>query len=219
MIVMQYYFIEYYESLDNTKGDRMRNLIEKIELKKGAHKNIEDGACIMELVSYIAGEPWSDNPKCACPILTSFAIGINDSMDDEWRQKLKPIIPKLLNSRDENKRKIRAEFFAHQAITVFLPILTDALELVEISDRLREFKIGEWVDARDYIASIRQTLRDKTVIVAYDTAAAAAAYDAAYYATGAYNAAYYAAAAAYDAAYYAAYRRRLRRRLLCRLRR
>ena len=69
--------------------------LETIELKKGNHKKFEDGGCIMELVSYIANEPWSDRPECAGPVLTRAAIGFNDRVDDEHRQKLKELIPLL----------------------------------------------------------------------------------------------------------------------------
>ena len=36
-------------------------LIERTHLDYGAHDKFDDGACAMELVSYIAGEPWGDH--------------------------------------------------------------------------------------------------------------------------------------------------------------
>ena len=40
-------------------------------LKSGSHKppNGEFAACVMEAVSYIANEPWSDHPACTCPVI------------------------------------------------------------------------------------------------------------------------------------------------------
>ncbi len=150
--------------------------LDKIMLKVGAHEDLNDGACVMELVSFMAGEKWSDNPECSCPVLAAFARRINDRMNDEYRQKLKPLIPKLLNSVDNQKRKVRREFFAHQAITIFLPLLTDALELTEISTKLREFKIGDWIAARVYIYSVKPEIRAKAAYAyAYADAADAAA--------------------------------------------
>ena len=32
-------------------------------LKSGAHRSIEDGACLLEAVAWLAGEPWSDHPE------------------------------------------------------------------------------------------------------------------------------------------------------------
>lgn len=140
--------------------ENIQEILEKYELKNGSHESLEKGACIMELVSYIANEPWSDHPKCACPVLTAYAIRLNDRFNHEDRQKLKPLIPKLLNTRDETKQKTRAHFLILQSITVFLPILTDALELTEISAKLRMFKAGEWLAARDFIQSSRPAIKE-----------------------------------------------------------
>lgn len=49
---------------------------EEVQTKKlnvGSGDTI-DTACVMQMVSYVANEPWSDQPECACPILTQFAI-------------------------------------------------------------------------------------------------------------------------------------------------
>lgn len=75
---------------------KMNKLLKTVVLKKGSHKSFEQGACVMEMVSYIANEPWSDRPNCACPILTDFAIRYNDRVPDKQRQKLKSLIPKLM---------------------------------------------------------------------------------------------------------------------------
>ena len=179
--------------------------IEDTKLCSGIGPTPQD-ACVMQLVSYIADEPWSDHPACTCPVLTAYAIRLNDRFGTDDRQKLKPLIPKLVGTRD-GKEKQRAHFLALQSITVFLPILTDALKLTDISSRLREFKIGEWIAARDYINSQLATIR-ADVTDAYAAAAAVAAVanaDAYAYA----NADAYAYAAA--AAYADAERRRRRR--------
>ncbi len=59
--------------------------------------------CIMEAVAYMAHEPWSDQPKCACPVMTSILVGFNDGLlDDADRDRLLPAkewIPLLLESR------------------------------------------------------------------------------------------------------------------------
>ena len=125
--------------------------LDKIFLKKGSHKNFEDGACIMEMVSYLANEPWSDRPQCVCPRLTSFAISYNDKVDDRRRQELKILIPKLINSRDPSKEKARIDLFVHHLISVVLPLLTEALGLEEITLKLRAFKSGDWKNAEKYI--------------------------------------------------------------------
>ena len=42
-------------------------------LKAGSHSppNGELTACVMEAVAYVAGEPWSDHPACASPVMVS----------------------------------------------------------------------------------------------------------------------------------------------------
>ena len=185
--------------------------LDKFELKKGSHKKLEDGACIMELVSYMANEPWSDHPKCACPVLTSMAIRINDRTDTETRQKLKPLIPLLLNTKADSKTEIaRANFIVHRSITVTFPIFAEALGLSEIAKELKEFKNGDFLAMRDYcrakVPDFREAGRKNAYAYAYADAYAYA-YDAADAYADAYAAAYaadadaYAAYAAADAAY------------------
>ena len=181
---------------------------EKIDLSTGSHKSFESGACIMEMVSYLANEPWSDHPECACRALTAYAIKLNDSGDDEIRARLKSLAPRLIGTRDAFAKQ-RVNFLVLQSITSLLPILTDALDLKEISIRLREFKVGEWLVARDYINSVRPHIREAAkkhayaaadayaVAYAYAAAAAAAASAAYAYADAASAAYAYAAADAY----------------------
>jgi hypothetical protein len=40
-----------------------------IKLSKGKHTSPEDGACVMELASMLAGEQFSDHPASVCPVL------------------------------------------------------------------------------------------------------------------------------------------------------
>jgi len=85
---------------------------EKWSLKKGAHSP-DSTFCVMEAVAYVAGEKWSDNPECACPIISAFLRSWNDSLptDAERDRLLKPLIPKLVNTRNkslEEKRGVMA---------------------------------------------------------------------------------------------------------------
>ena len=64
--------------------DRLKALGE-IHLSSGAHNNIENGYCAMELVAYAAGEPFSDHPNCVCPVIAAFLRNWNDSLKDDER--------------------------------------------------------------------------------------------------------------------------------------
>jgi hypothetical protein len=51
---------------------------------------------LMELVSYIAGERWSDHPACTHPVLAALARHVNDSMSDEARPRLAVLVPSMI---------------------------------------------------------------------------------------------------------------------------
>ncbi|HUH06872.1 MAG TPA: hypothetical protein VML96_03595, partial [Egibacteraceae bacterium] len=50
----------------------------------------------MELVSYLAGERWSDHPACTHPLLAAVARCVNDCTSDEARQRLAIHIPSVI---------------------------------------------------------------------------------------------------------------------------
>jgi hypothetical protein len=59
-----------------------------IKLSRGRHVSPEQGACVMELASMLAGERFSDHPRSVSPAIGSFLRGYNDLVDDERRQDL-----------------------------------------------------------------------------------------------------------------------------------
>ncbi len=70
-----------------------------IRLSRGNHKSPEQGACVMELASMLAGEPFSDHPTTACPVVASLLRAFNDALDDEPRQELYEYAAKVVGSR------------------------------------------------------------------------------------------------------------------------
>lgn len=71
-------------------------------LSAGTHENPSEGACVMEMVSFLAGEPFSDAPLCTDPTLAAYARAINDSLTDEERPLLVPLIGRLLGTNEGN---------------------------------------------------------------------------------------------------------------------
>jgi hypothetical protein len=59
------------------------------------HLGPEDGACLMEYTSVLAGEPFSDTPRCTDPTLAALARFVNDVTSDNGRQRLAPLAPRL----------------------------------------------------------------------------------------------------------------------------
>jgi hypothetical protein len=59
-----------------------------IRLAKGKHQSAEQGACVMELASMLAGEPFTDHPRSVSAPIASFLRRYNDLLDDRRRQDL-----------------------------------------------------------------------------------------------------------------------------------
>jgi hypothetical protein len=58
-------------------------------LSPGRHMRPEDGVCVMELASVLAGQRFTDRPWSASPLITDLLQGYNDGLDDDRRQTLK----------------------------------------------------------------------------------------------------------------------------------
>jgi hypothetical protein len=81
-----------------------------VKLSKGKHSSPESGACVMELASMLAGEPFSDHPASVCPVIGSFMRAYNDSIDEHRRQDLYSYAAKVVGSRASAAvEKTRAE--------------------------------------------------------------------------------------------------------------
>jgi hypothetical protein len=65
-------------------------------LSRGRHRNPRKGACFMEVVSYLAGERWSDHPSCTHPLLGALARHVNDRISDAGRPRLAILTPSVI---------------------------------------------------------------------------------------------------------------------------
>lgn len=66
------------------------------DLRPYAHLSPENGMCLMEYVSTLAGAPFSDNPAGVHPLLASLARAVNDATSDSARSGLIDLAPALL---------------------------------------------------------------------------------------------------------------------------
>jgi len=81
-----------------------------IKLSKGKHSSPEDGACVLELASMLAGEPFTDHPASVCPVIGSFLRCYNDAIDDDRRQALYECASKVVGSRGSQRgQRARAD--------------------------------------------------------------------------------------------------------------
>nr|MBA2643594.1 hypothetical protein [Actinomycetota bacterium] len=112
-------------------------LLDTLVLEHGSHE--PDGHfCVMEATAYIAGEPWSDKPKCVSPVIAAFLRSWDDSLDDDDRQMLKPYVTKVIGTkttkRDEEKRAWMAtDWLVRECVPAFLRLagLTAHAEALE----------------------------------------------------------------------------------------
>ncbi len=191
--------------------------IEALQLESGSHDAPNNGlvhACVMEAVAYIAGDPWSDHPECASPVLGAFLRSWNDSLPDEDRQMLKPLIPRLVGTKaskavEEKRAWMATDWLARECAPAFLRLagLTEHAEALEglasLTTTLRAEK------AQPALAAARAAGRAAAWDAAWAAGAAArdAGWDAAWAAAraagraAAWDAAWAAGAAARDAAW------------------
>ena len=77
-----------------------------IRLAPGTHSSPHEGVCVVELASVIAGEKFSDRPRCVCPVIGAFLRGWNDRASHAERQRLSPYAALIVGSR-RNRRVTR----------------------------------------------------------------------------------------------------------------
>lgn len=73
-------------------------------LSRGKHRNSRKGACFMEMASVLAGERWSDHPRCTHPLLGELARHVNDCTSDTNRQQLAVLIPSVVGLTGDDLR-------------------------------------------------------------------------------------------------------------------
>ncbi len=127
-------------------------------LSAGAHDADVGEACVMEYVSLLAGEEWSDRPECTHPILAHEARTTNDLLLDRDRQRLVPLIGRLFGT-DDDSDEIRARLRLRQARNVVALLEPDSrgssLAAIERAKRWIG-KEGNVDDAREAVIALAQ---------------------------------------------------------------
>jgi hypothetical protein len=127
-------------------------------LSRGKHRNPKKGACFMELASFLAGEPWSDHPKCTHGLLASLARDINDHVGDHARSQMAPLIPEVIGLNGDDPRV--DALIAREAALAALPVTSSERQGVAAVGLLRcerilaslELRPKEYVDPRSEAA-------------------------------------------------------------------
>jgi len=87
----------------------------------GTHATPEDGRCAMEWVSYLAGEPHSDDPACVSPVLRAFCMTLNDSLEDAPRQRLRPYLARTIGTSEDGLDEVRSWMAMDWLIRTYAP--------------------------------------------------------------------------------------------------
>jgi hypothetical protein len=109
-------------------------------LSRGKHRDPEDGTCVMELASMLAGEEFSDSPRSVCPIVAGFLRTYNDGIDDNDRDDLYRFAAEAVGTRGG------AEITAARARLCHAWLLNHQRELLAsrrlLRGRLRPRRVG-----------------------------------------------------------------------------
>lgn len=116
---------------------RLEELMNGGVLDGGSHMSFTEGACAMEWVSYIAGLGHTDAPECVSPVLQKFTIDLNDSWDDEQRQKLVPFLPRMVGTNGDGQDEARSYLALDWLIRTYTPAWLDLAGLVGDAQALR----------------------------------------------------------------------------------
>jgi hypothetical protein len=72
-------------------------------LRSGVGKTPGEGGCIMQVIDWIDRQGWTDRPPCVHPLLARVAIQANDALDNDERQQLLDLVPRLMGTANDDR--------------------------------------------------------------------------------------------------------------------
>ena len=154
-------------------------------LASGGHAPTDGEMCVMEAVAWVTHKDWSDHPPCVCPVIGAFMRSWNDGITDadERTALLKPLIPKLINTRGSAAlEQRRATMAADWLIRVHTPAWLRLAKLDKQADLLTSLpQITDFAQCPSLVPTLTAVRADAAAARA---AAWAAAEDAARAAAG-----------------------------------
>lgn len=149
-------------------------------LSAGRHRHPRDGACLMEFASILAGEPWSDHPRCTAPVLSEVARQVNDAVGEHTRQRLLSLIPGLVGAASRDPALTAA--LAHECASRALALVPthhrllsgDGEALHRLARRPKSWRgaaRGLWLraTAQDFARLTAMTIVDDSVAVLWSS--------------------------------------------------
>jgi len=105
-------------------------------LAYGTHTTPNEGRCAMEWVSYLAGEPHSDDPACVSPVLRVYCMTLNDSLEDAPRQLLRPYLARTIGTSSDGLDGVRSWMAMDWLIRTYVPAWLTAADQHDSARRL-----------------------------------------------------------------------------------
>jgi hypothetical protein len=110
----------------------------------------DGGTCINEAAALAAGYKYcrisklGDCPPCFSWAIARYTITLNDSMNDEDRQKLLPFVARLAGTRDLDRDCARGRYIIDQTIKRIYPLRNPAFRAgFDVSIEAAAFVVGE----------------------------------------------------------------------------
>ena len=107
-------------------------------LAYGTHATAQDGRCAMEWVSFLAGEPHSDDPACVSPVLRAYCTTLNDTLEDGPRQRLRPYLSRTIGTVEDGLDEERSWMAMDWLIRTYAPTWLGGAGLGSPSERLTD---------------------------------------------------------------------------------
>lgn len=105
------------------KPSQQLGLLDGLSLSSGVHACRESGLSALEAVAWIAGLPHSDRPECTSEVLAYYVRYLNDKIADEHRNRLIPLIPRLVSTAiGYDLDLVWSRYLAWKAVCVFMPM-------------------------------------------------------------------------------------------------
>ena len=130
-------------------------------LAYGTHATPDEGRCAMEWVSYLAGEPHSDEPACVSPVLRAFCTTLNDSLEDVPRQRLRAYLARTIGTADDGLDEARSWLAMDWLIRTYAPKWLTVAGLAQSARRLEGLpRIVDVPELQTALAALALTRRD-----------------------------------------------------------
>ena len=109
----------------------------------------------MEMASYLAGERWSDHPRCTHSLLAALARLVNDNTPDADRQQLAPMIPSVIGLDSDDPRW--DVVIARRAAATALPIASESRQRALAVGLLTCARLLAQLDGRSDLTDVETT--------------------------------------------------------------